>query len=58
MRPKKGLVLKGTHVVLQVLAINQESLQAIGFRNKNVTRGFLLAGGGRESSASTPGMSV
>lgn len=34
-------------VVLQVLAIYQESLQAIGFQNKNVIRGFLLAGGGR-----------
>lgn len=34
-------------VVLQVLAIHQESLQAIGFQSKNVIRGFLLAGGGR-----------
>lgn len=33
--------------VLQVLAIYQESLQAIGFQSKNVIRGFLLAGGGR-----------
>lgn len=34
-------------VALQVLAIYQESLQAIGFQSKNVIRGFLLAGGGR-----------
>lgn len=49
VRPETGLVLKRGGVVLQVLAINQESLQAIRFQNENVTRGFLLVEGRGES---------
>lgn len=50
MRPDTGLHLKRVGgVVLQVLEINQELLQAIRFRNGNVTRGFLLARGKGET---------
>lgn len=60
VRPDMGLHLKRVWggVVLQVLEINHELLQAIRFRNGNVTRGFLLARGKGETWASTPGKSI